>query len=175
MKTTHQWLESLVKTGLSPEVLAERITFAGLEVEHVSKLGDGDTQYSIEVTSNRVDALGMYGLAREVHAVTGQPMTLPTVKVTPEEGDPKVKVSIEDAARAACPHYTAQVIEGVRVGESPDWLRTRLLGVGCAPVNTVVDITNFVMFEMSQPLHAFDLAKVRGREIRVRMAAKGEK
>lgn len=175
MKTTHQWLESLVKTGLAPEALAERITFAGLEVEHVTKLPDGDCQFMIEVTSNRVDALGMFGLAREVHAVTGQPMTLPTAKVVPTDGDPGVKVSIDTAAMAACPHYTAQVIEGVRVGESPEWLKQRLTGIGCTPVNNVVDITNYVMFEMSQPLHAFDLAKVRGREIRVRMAAKGEK
>jgi len=175
MKTTHQWLESLIKTGMAARELADKITFAGLEVEHLVPLEGGDTQLAIEVTSNRVDALGMLGLAREVHAITHCHTTFPVVKLCAEAKDPDVKVSIDAAALSACPHYTAQVITGVKVGESPEWLKQRLRGVGCAPVNNVVDITNYVMFEMSQPLHAFDLGRLAGREIRVRMGAKGEK
>ncbi len=174
MKTTHKWLESLVPTGLKPQELADVLTFSGLEVEHLSPLPNGDTQFHIEVTSNRVDGLGVAGLARDISAVREIAVQWPAVNLVASDDDPKIAVSIDEQALAACPHYTARVIAGIKVGPSPAWLAERLTGIGLATVNNVVDVTNLVMFELGQPLHAFDLDKLSGRRIRVRMAQEGE-
>lgn len=141
--------------------------------------GMADTVLELEVTPNRPDCLSMVGVAREVAAITGATFTVPTG--APEESGPPapecVSVTIEDAA--LCPRYTARVIRGVTIGPSPDWLAERVTAAGARPVNNVVDVTNYVMYELGQPLHAFDMATIAtdgGRHaIVVRTAADGER
>lgn len=140
--------------------------------------GMADTVLELEVTPNRPDCLSMAGVAREVGAVTGMPPRLPGGK--PEEsGQPaaeRVSVTIEDPE--LCPRYTARLVTGVRIGPSPEWLVERVTAAGARPISNIVDITNYVMFEMGQPLHAFDAATlgVAGGKIAigVRVARAGE-
>lgn len=176
MKTTANWLADYVQTGLPAEKVAEILTLSGTEVEHQEQVGN-DVCFTLEVTSNRTDCLSVLGLAREVAAVTGKPLKLPAPKLAggKEKASAVSSVVIEDNAKAACPYYTAQIIRGVKVGPSPKWLVERLEGIGLKSINNVVDITNFVLFETGQPLHAFDLGKLAGRRIVVRMAKKDER
>jgi phenylalanyl-tRNA synthetase beta chain len=135
----------------------------------------GDTILDIETTPNRPDWLSVLGIAREVAAVTGQAWRDPPIDY-PESAKPaKDMIAVEIADPDLCPRYVAAVIENVTVGESPQWMKDRLIAVGMRPINNVVDITNYVMLEMGQPLHAFDYTKVRGRKIIVRRALGGER
>ncbi len=176
MKTTANWLADYVQTGLPADKVAEILTLSGTEVEVQEPVGN-DVCFTLEVTSNRTDCLSVLGLAREVAAVTGKPLKLPVAKVAncKDKAANVSSVVIEDSAKAACPYYTAQIIRGVKVGPSPKWLVERLEGIGLKSINNVVDITNFVLFETGQPLHAFDLGKLAGRRIVVRMAKKDER
>ncbi|TDB38857.1 MAG: phenylalanine--tRNA ligase subunit beta [Actinobacteria bacterium] len=140
--------------------------------------GMSDTVLELEVTPNRPDCLSMVGVAREIGAITGKPVREPRSK--PEELGPvtaeAVSVAIEDPA--LCSRYTARIIRGVKIGPSPAWLAERVAASGARPISNVVDITNYVMFELGQPLHAFDLgtiARADGRAaITVRSAREGE-
>lgn len=142
--------------------------------------GAADTVLELEVTPNRPDCLSMAGVAREVAAVLGAHATVPS-SVPEEAGEPAsaaCAVTIEDPD--LCPRYAARVIRGVRIGPSPDWLAERVAAAGARPVSNVVDVTNLVMFELGQPLHAFDLATLAtddaGRAaIEVRVARPGER
>lgn len=141
--------------------------------------GLSDTVLELEVTPNRPDCLSMVGVAREVGAVTGRPFRTPA-SVPIEEGPPAatlVSVEIEDPA--LCSRYTARVITGVKVGPSPDWLVERVTAAGARSINNVVDVTNYILYELGQPLHAFDLdtlGTVDGKTaIIVRTAADGER
>lgn len=138
-------------------------------------LPGGDVVLDVKVTPNRGDWVSMLGMAREVRAHYGGMLRLPPTAPA-EAGDDAsrfVRVEIDDAA--GCPRYVARVVRGVRVGPSPAWLRDRLEAAGLRSVNNVVDATNLAMLELGQPLHAFDLARVRGGEIRVRAARPGER
>ena len=140
----------------------------------------GDVMYDLEVTPNRPDLNSVIGIAREIAAVTGNPLKLPEIQLPPATGgiaDELVSVRIEDAD--LCPRYTARVVRGVNVGPSPDWLRAALEKVGLRSINNVVDVTNYVMLEIGQPLHAFDyhlIAKGAGGKpvIVIRRAQPGE-
>lgn len=134
----------------------------------------GDIVIDLALTPNRSDALALIGVAREVAALTGQKLRLPTVEV-PEDGPPisdLARVTIE--APDLCPRYSAMVIQGVKIGPSPRWMQERLSAAGMRPINNIVDITNYVMLEMGQPLHAFDLDTVKDHHIVVRRAKPGE-
>ena len=135
-------------------------------------LGLDDTIIELEITTNRPDCMGMIGIAREVAALLGSPLHLPPsdVESTPTTGD--VVVSIEDAR--GCPRYLARVVDGVSVSASPAWLTRRLLAAGVRPISNVVDVTNYVMLETAQPLHAFDASKLNGGRIVVRRARPAE-
>ena len=132
----------------------------------------------LEVNSNRVDCLGVYGVAREVHAVTGAPLA-----AAPWEGDAEAKgagvasdyASVRVEVPELCPRFTARVFTDVEIGPSPLWLKARLTAAGQRPINNVVDITNYVMLLTAQPLHAFDLDEVPGGELIVRATAAGER
>jgi phenylalanyl-tRNA synthetase beta chain len=128
----------------------------------------------LEVTPNRPDCLGVYGVAREVHAATGAPLQTP-----PWAGDPGSEGDVAGAhvvveAADLCPRFTARVFEGVTIGPSPAWLKARLMAAGQRPINNVVDITNYVMLLAGNPVHAFDLDRVAGGRIVVRRARPGE-
>ncbi len=175
MNLSYNWLCELVKCGLSPEDMARKLTFAGCSVEDIVPVGE-DHMLVAEVTTNRPDWLCHWGVARELAALTQTEADLPQWDLP--EGEVEVEsltsVAVDAAALEFCPRYTARVIQGVRVGESPDWLKRRLEAIGQRPINNVVDITNYVMFETNEPLHAFDYDLLAGNRIRVRMARAGE-
>jgi phenylalanyl-tRNA synthetase beta chain len=131
---------------------------APLGTDLVTYLGLDDTIFEIEITPNRPDALSIVGVAREVAAVTGAPFRFPQVAV--KEGEPEAAsvASVEIADPDLCPRYAARVITGLTVKPSPPWLAQRVRAVGLRPINNVVDVTNYVMWELGQPLHAFDHA-----------------
>ncbi|MFA6130340.1 MAG: phenylalanine--tRNA ligase subunit beta [Candidatus Omnitrophota bacterium] len=159
---------------ISPKELAEKLTMAGLEVVSLEQAGR-DFVFEIEITSNRPDWLSVLGVAREIGAVTGEKLKIPTFKepkIKAEELKP-VKISILD--KKDCLFYSARIICEVRVGPSPLWLKERLELLGCRSVNNIVDITNYILFELGHPLHAFDLDLLAGKEIVVRRAKAGEK
>lgn len=171
MLVSRDWLSDYVRLDAPAEALAERLLMAGLNLESLHPAGR-DTVVELEVTSNRPDCLGHIGVARELAVLFGVPLHLPDPQVA-ETGPPAdVTVTIDDPG--ICPCYTARVIRGVRVGPSPAWLVDRLRAIGVEPVNNLVDVTNYVLFECGQPLHAFDLARIRGRRIVVRRARDGE-
>jgi phenylalanyl-tRNA synthetase beta chain len=138
-------------------------------------VGPPETVFEIEVTPNRPDCLSLIGVAREVAALCGGGMRRPPAELDEAEPpvDRRATVSVEDPA--GCPRYTARVLTGVRVGPSPAWMQRRLSAAGVRPISNVVDVTNYVMLECGQPLHAFDLARLRGEgRIVVRRARPGE-
>ncbi len=134
----------------------------------------GDVVFNIEVTPNRADCLSVTGIAREAAVLTGRRLELPEISYD-EAGQPIDKsVSVEILAPELCPRYSASLVTGIKLGESPDWIKRRLLACGMRPINNIVDITNYVMLEYGQPLHAFDYDRIRGQKIVVRRAAAGE-
>ncbi len=134
----------------------------------------GDTILDLEVTPNRLDCFSILGVAREVAALTGQTVRVPEIAYR-EEGPPIGRqAAVSLAAPELCHRYTASLIQGLRVGPSPRWLQERLTRAGLRPINNVVDVTNYVMLEFNQPLHAFDLDKVKDRTVIVRRAGCGE-
>lgn len=134
-------------------------------------MGRGDTLFDIEVTPNRPDWLSVIGIAREVAALTSQPLRLPQVTLA-DTGSLNISVTVE--APDLCPRYTARLIRGVKIGPSPAWLKSLLETVGMRAINNVVDVTNFVLLECGAPLHAFDFNLLRGQRIAVRRAKDGE-
>jgi phenylalanyl-tRNA synthetase beta chain len=137
-----------------------------------------DPVIELEPTSNRVDCFGVYGVAREIHAITGAELAAAPWDEDAEaagEGDVSDYASVTVEAPELCPRFTARVFTDVQIGPSPLWLKARLIGAGMRPINNVVDITNYVMLMTAQPLHAFDLDKVPDGALIVRTAERGEK
>jgi phenylalanyl-tRNA synthetase beta chain len=175
MKLPYDWVRELVPEHKgSPEKTAEALTFSGTEVEGIEEAG-GVPVLCCAVTSNRVDCLGVVGLAREIAAVRKKPLVLPDSEVVFTAPRTAERLRVEIRAPEFCPRYCAFVIEGLTVKPSPDWLRQRLEAMGVRPINNIVDVTNLVLFEQNQPLHAFDLDKLGGGTIVVRYASAGEK
>jgi phenylalanyl-tRNA synthetase beta chain len=173
MKISYNWLRELVDSELSPRELAEKLTMVGLAVDAVEVCGD-DHVLEFDLTSNRPDCLSHLGVAREAAAVCGKPFRMPAVEMKLASQKTSALATVEIAAPDLCPRYTARLIRGVKVGPSPDWLVRRLEAMGQRSVNNIADITNYVMLEMGQPLHAFDLARLGGARIIVRTARPGE-
>lgn len=140
----------------------------------VTALFPADTQLTVEITPNRPDWLSHLGMAREVSAVTGKKLKGSSVASASSPTRTANEQEVQIAADTACPFYSARRISGVQVGPSPAWLQARLEAIGLRPINNIVDITNYVLMEVGQPLHAFDLAKVSGG-VHVRRATPGEK
>ncbi|QGJ71325.1 Phenylalanine--tRNA ligase beta subunit [Planctomycetales bacterium 10988] len=168
------WLKQYVALDMSRETLEDRLTMSGLNHEESEQKAD-DWAIDLEVTNNRPDCLGHLGVAREVAALFDQEVKLP--KAEPKASGPPVEklAAVEIKAKDLCSRYTARVIQGVKVGPSPDWLVDRLATVGLNSVNNIVDITNYVMLECGQPLHAFDLDQLADNKIIVRRPLKDEK
>jgi len=134
----------------------------------------GDAILDLEITPNRPDCLSVIGIAREVAALTGESVSLPETGYGETTPPIDQQIAVEIADPDLCPRYCATLINGVRLAESPPWMQQRLLACGQRPINNIVDITNYVMLEYGQPLHAFDYYLIRGRKIIVRRAAEGE-
>ena len=162
--------------GLSEEAagLMELHTDISPGTSLVAALGLDDVMFELEITPNRPDCLSLIGIAREVRAETGNPLKPPPINLKESETDIQDLTSVTIDAPDLCPRYAARVIQGVKIGESPAWLRQRLESVGVGVINNIVDVTNFVLMEYGQPLHAFDYHKLTENRIVVRRAAAGE-
>lgn len=138
-------------------------------------LGRDDVILEVGITPNRSDCLSIIGIAREIAAICGASLRYPPVSV--EEQGPSVDTlsSVTVLDSVGCPRYTARIVEGVRIGPSPAWLRQRLEAVGLRPINNIVDVTNFILMELGQPLHAFDFDRLSEHRIVVRRAKEGER
>jgi len=134
----------------------------------------GDTIFDFEITPNRPDCLSIIGLAREISALTVKNIHFPEISYVELDKPIEQLVSVEIKAADLCPRYCASLITDVRVGESPEWLQRRLYDCGMRPINNIVDVTNYVMLEHGQPLHAFDYSLIKDRKIIVRRAVDGE-
>jgi phenylalanyl-tRNA synthetase beta chain len=174
MNISYNWLRELTGARLTAGELRERLTMAGLEVEAVHEAGD-DFVLEIAVLSNRPDLLSHLGVAREVCTLAGGEVRWPEMQAARAEGRTESYTSVEVEAADLCPRFTARVVRGVRIAPSPAWLVARLQAVGQRSINNVADITNYVMLELGQPLHAFDLEKLSERRLVVRRARAGER
>ena len=141
----------------------------------VDVLGLHDTVFEYEVTSNRVDCYSVIGIAREVAATFGKKFTVPETASVGTNGDVNELVSVEVKDNELCPRYCAKVVKNVKIAPSPEWMQRRLSACGIRPINNLVDITNYVMEEFGQPMHAYDLSTIAGNKIVVRRAENGEK
>lgn len=178
MKTSLRWLNDYLDRPVTADEVEQLMTAQGMPVETRVEVPGGDVMVDVEVTSNRADCLSHVGVAREVGAGSGRGLKLPSFDLAGRETGSDIatltSVTVEASARELCPLYTARVIKGVKVGPSPAWLVQRLEAIGLRSVNNVVDVTNFVLMELGQPLHAFDMNRLSGRKIVVRVAKEGE-
>ena len=173
MNISYNWLKDLIDIDLSPDELGKRLTNVGLAVEGIHAHGD-DHAFDIDLTSNRPDCLSHLGVAREIAVITGKSLKL---KVQSSEV-PLPAVLAEGVVRIdepeLCNRFTARIINNVKIGPSPQWLVDRLEAIGERSINNVADITNFVMHELGQPMHSFDLDRLAENQIVVRLARDGE-
>ena len=167
-------MSDYIKTDYSAEQIAEILSDLGFPCEGIEKLDD-DAVIDIEITSNRGDCLGYIGVARELAAATGEELAIPKIELDESDKGVTEFAGVQIDEPDLCGRYTARIIEGVKVGPSPDWLRKRLEAVGLRSVNNVVDATNYAMLETGQPPHAFDYDKVAQGKIIVRKARAGER
>jgi phenylalanyl-tRNA synthetase beta chain len=174
MLISYEWLKELTETKLQPQEVRERLTMVGLAIDAVEQ-HDGDSVIDVEVPSNRPDCLSHVGIAREVTVIENGKLRLPPSETIETDGRAAAFTSVEIKDADLCPRYTARLVRGVKIGPSPDWLAKRLETIGQRPINNVADVTNYVLHELGQPLHAFDFAKLGGQRIVVRRAAPGEK
>lgn len=174
MKISLDWLNDYVETGLGAEQIAQILSDRGFPTEGIEHV-DGDVVVDIEITSNRGDCLSYIGVAREVASATGCQLKMPSIDIPESENSAGDHVSVAISASDVCHRYTARVIEGIKLGASPEWMKKRLEAVGIRSVSNVVDATNYAMLETGQPPHAFDKDKLRGKNIEVRKAVKGER
>ncbi len=171
MNISYNWLKDLVEISLPPAELAKKLTDAGLAVEGIHAFGD-DFVFDIDLTSNRGDCLSHLGVAREINVIQSSKFKIQNYEDQTPTTENQDLVAIEDAD--LCHRFTARIIRGVKIGASPEWLVKRLEAVGERSINNVADITNFVMHELGQPMHSFDLNKLEGNRIVVRRARNGE-
>jgi len=174
MKILLSWLCDYIETGLDTVEIADILSNLGLPYEGIESIG-GDAVIDVEVTSNRGDCLSYIGIARELAAATGKELKIPAAKLKELQKDVTKFASVEITAADLCSRYTARIIEDVKVGPSPAWLKKRLEAVGMRSVNNVVDATNYAMLETGQPPHAFDYDKIAEGKIIVRKALAGER
>ena len=141
----------------------------------IKALGLDDAVIEYEITSNRVDCFSILGIAREAAGTFGKPFCPPVVEPTGNDEDVNDFISVEVNDTELCPRYTARVVKNIKVGPSPEWMQRRLAAQGIRPINNIVDITNYVMEEYGQPMHAYDLSTIAGQKIIVRRAEDNEK
>ena len=170
MRIVLPWLSDLVRVPGDPESVAHEISLRGFEVASIEP-GD-HAVIDFEITANRPDCMNHLGIAREASAIWGLPLQLPDLTLPPSGPAEALDVRIDDPD--LCPRYCAQVFE-IEAGPSPQWLADRLTAAGVRPISNIVDVTNYVMLEIGQPMHAFDLERLAGRSLVIRRARKGER
>ncbi|MGH9339957.1 MAG: phenylalanine--tRNA ligase subunit beta [Acidobacteriota bacterium] len=175
MKFSHAWLQDFVDLeGLEISDIAHALTMTGFPVEGIEHRGE-DTVLDLEITTNRSDCLNHLGLARELAAIFRRDLTKPDLSAPGQEKSvPDYPAGVVIESPELCPRYTARVLTGVEIKESPGWLKERLEAVGQRPINNIVDITNYVLLELGHPLHAFDYDLLRENRIIVRTAREAE-
>ena len=173
MLISYNWLRELTGTKLNPQEIRERLTNVGLAVDAVEER-DADYVLDVEVPSNRGDCLAHVGIARELAVIENAGVQSPKSQIENASGKTSDFASVEIRDPDLCPRYAARIVRGVKIAPSPEWLRKRLEVLGQRPINNVADITNYVLHELGQPLHAFDLAKLTESRIIVRCAEKDE-
>jgi phenylalanyl-tRNA synthetase beta chain len=173
MLISYNWLRELTGTKLDPQEVRERLTNVGLAVDAVEER-DGDYVLDVEVPSNRGDCLSHVGIARELAVIEQSQIANLKFEIKSKEGKAADFASVEISDPDLCPRYAARVVRAVKIAPSPEWLAKRLETIGQRSINNVADITNYVLHELGQPLHAFDLTKLGDNRIVVRRAAKGE-
>lgn len=162
-----------IESGESPGILIlEEDAVIGEDIRKVIKFED--TIFNFEIHSNRPDLMSIIGIAREVAAITDNKLKTPEIKIKEEDERIEKDITVKIEAEDLCPRYTGRVIKNITVEESPLWLKWKLRLLGARPINNIVDITNFVMMETGQPLHAFDLDLIKGKTIIVRRSRTGE-
>jgi phenylalanyl-tRNA synthetase beta chain len=181
MLVSWNWLNRYVDLPRDRQELEARLSLSGLNHEGTetpgknSALAADDVCIDLEVTSNRGDCLGHLGVAREIAVLYGKELKIPAPSLEKSGTPVESLLTVENHFVEACPRYTARVIQGVKIGPSPDWMQAALRAVGIGLVNNVVDATNYVMMECGQPLHAFDYAKIAEQKIIVRRAEPKER
>jgi phenylalanyl-tRNA synthetase beta chain len=174
MKVVYDWLKEYVEVAATPQELASRLALSGTNIGGIEN-GPHGAVIDAEVTSNRPDCLGLLGIAREVGAIYKLPVKQIAPKLVESAAKTSDAIRVEIQSPELCGRYTARVIRGVKIQPSPQWLKDRLEACGVASINNVVDVTNYVMLEIGNPMHAFDYDKVRDHKIVVRKANAGEK
>src|SRR6266576_1472062 len=174
MLISHNWQRELTDTKLDPQEMRERLTNVGLAVDAV-EARDGDHVLDVEVPSNRGDCLSHLGIARELVVIGNSQISNLKFEISRTEGKASDFAAVEISAPDLCPRYAARIIRGVKIAPSPDWLVKKLESIGQRPINNVADITNYVLHEMGQPLHAFDLTRLAEHRMVVRRATAGDK
>ncbi len=175
MLFSYNWLQEYIAKKLpSPQKLAELLAMRAFEIDGMKQMKN-DWILDVKILPHRPDAMSHAGLAREISAICELPLKLPkTATIKPAKGTlAPLRIKIADATLV--PRYSAIVIEGIAIKESPDWLKTKLNSLGINAINNIVDITNYIMLELGQPLHAFDYDKIQGHIMHVRSAKAGEK
>ncbi|MBU1862774.1 MAG: phenylalanine--tRNA ligase subunit beta [Candidatus Omnitrophica bacterium] len=174
MKASLGWLKEYIKVNNSAETIAHKLTMGGLEVQKVIQVRESnDIVFDVEITSNRPDWLSHIGVAREIGGVLGKKIVYPNT-VIKQKRITTERVSVSIIARKQCPFYTAVLLENVAFSETPQFIKDRLRAIGVRSINLPVDLTNYVLFEYGQPLHAFDFDAI-GNKITVRTARNDEK
>jgi len=174
MKISYNWLKEFVDVPEGAKELGTRFTNIGLAVDALESTGD-DSIFELDVATNRPDCLSHFGVAREVTVVYNERLKPPAFDLSEGSQHAGDIFSISIADPDLCARYCGRYIAGVKIGPSPGWLKNRLEAIGVRSINNVADITNYVMFELGQPLHAFDADTLRGRQIIVRRAELDEK
>src|ERR1051326_8093204 len=169
MKISYNWLKDFVDFSETPPQLGTRFTNLGFAVDAL-ELHAGDSLFELDVPTNRPDCLSHIGLAREIAAAYGTALQPPKFELREGDKNATDAFSIAIADPDLCARYCGRYVAGVRIGPSPDWLRTRLETLGVRSINNVADITNYVMLELGQPLHAFDAETLARQQIIVRRA-----
>ncbi|HEV3163129.1 MAG TPA: phenylalanine--tRNA ligase subunit beta [Isosphaeraceae bacterium] len=173
MIVSWNWLTQYVRLDMPVETLTERLALSGLNHESTSEVG-GDLAIDLEVTSNRPDCLSHIGVAREIAVLFDRRIAEPAARPVERGAAVATLTSVQVEAPDLCPRFTARLVSGAKIAESPWWLRKRLETLGVRPISNVVDVTNYVMFECGQPLHAYDLDRLAGHRLVVRRARAGE-
>jgi phenylalanyl-tRNA synthetase beta chain len=162
-----------IEQGISPGILIlEKDAILGEDIRKIIKFDD--TVFDFEIHSNRPDLMSIIGIAREVAAITNNKLKTPEIKIKEKDERIEKDITVKVEAEDLCPRYTGRVIKDIKIEESPLWLKWKLRLLGARPINNIVDITNFVMMETGQPLHAFDLDLIKGKTIIVRKNRPGE-
>lgn len=172
MKVLKSWLKDYLDFDLIDSELISKLSLSGTEVDNVSSTAD--PVFELEITPNRGDCLSHIGVAREIAALTASTIKKEPISLKMSAKRAADELSVEIENQADCPRYFARILYGVKIGPSPEWLQKRLIACGATPINSIVDVTNYIMLDLGQPLHAFDADKVKDK-ILVRRAKRNER